>query len=456
MKRVFLACLLWAIICGLLSGCGHTHEWLDASCTTPKTCTECSETEGEPLGHSWNEATCTSPKTCSRCNATEGEAIGHDWKDATCTDAKICSRCGFTEGDPLGHEWIEATCTEPKTCSRCGITEGETLGHDTTGVTCTEAVNCSRCGVEIPALGHEWVDATCTEPKTCSRCGLTEGEALDHTPAEPKEANKKAATCTEDGSYDLVVVCSVCGEELSREPKTEAALGHTPADPKVENKKAATCTEDGSYDEVVYCSKCRAELSRKTKTEAALGHTTTSGKCSRCGLEIYEPITGRGDDVISDISVGDGLYKVHFTNSGSRNFVVWVYDKNDDRDLAVNEIGSYDGYYFLIGEGPYTFEVESSGNWSITIEPLGTTTSTSFSGKGSYVTDIFSASAGTWHITHKGSHNFVIWLYTTEGRDLIVNEIGNYDGRKRMSIPSGSNAIIVIEADGAWTIEPAN
>lgn len=364
MKRVFLACLLLAIICVLLSGCGHTHEWLDASCTTPKTCNECGETEGEPLGHSWNEATCTSPKTCSRCNATEGEALGHDWKDATCTDAKICSRCGFTEGDPLGHEWIEATCTEPKTCSRCGITEGEALGHDTTGVTCTEAVNCSRCGVEIPALGHEWVDATCTEPKTCSRCGLTEGEAL--------------------------------------------------------------------------------------------GHTTTSGKCSRCGLEIYEPITGRGDDVISDVSVGDGLYKVHFTNSGSRNFVVWVYDKNDDMDLAVNEIGSYDGYYFLTGEGPYTFEVESSGNWSITIEPLGTTTSTSFSGKGSYVTDIFSASTGTWHITHKGSHNFVIWLYTTEGSDLIVNEIGNYDGRKRMSIPSGSNAVLVIEADGAWTIEPAN
>ena len=410
MKRVFLACLLLAITCGLLSGCGHTHEWLDASCTTPKTCKECGETEGEPLGHSWNEATCTSPKTCSRCNTTEGDALGHDWKDATCTDAKTCSRCGITEGDPLGHEWIDATCTEPKTCSRCGITEGEALGHDTTGVTCTEAVICSRCGAEIPALGHEWVDATCTEPKTCSRCGFTEGKALGHTPAEPKVANKKAATCTEDGSYDLVVVCSVCGEELSRE----------------------------------------------SKTEVALGHTTTSGKCSRCGLEVYEPITGRGDDVISDVSVGDGLYKVYFTNSGSRNFVVWVYDKNDDRDLAVNEIGSYDGYYFLTGEGPYTFEVESSGNWSITIEPLGTTTSTSFSGKGSFVTDIFSASTGTWHITHKGSRNFVVWLYTTDGRDLIVNEIGNYDGRKRMTLPSGSNAILVIEADGAWTVEPAN
>ena len=305
-------------------------------------------------------------------------------------------------------------------------------------------------------MGHEWVDATCTEPKTCSRCGATEGEALGHTPADPVEENKIAATCTADGSYDLVVYCSVCNEELKRESKKESALGHTPADPKEENKKAATCTEDGSYDEVVYCSVCHTELSRKTKTEPALGHTTTSGVCSRCGLEIYAPITGRGDDVISDVNVGDGLYRVHFTNSGSRNFVVWVYDKDDDRDLAVNEIGSYDGYYFLQGSAPYTFEIESSGSWSITIERIGTTTATSFSGKGSFVTEIFSASTGTWHITHSGSNNFVVWLYTTDGRDLIVNEIGKYDGKKRLTIPSGSNALLVIEADGAWTIEPAD
>lgn len=61
-----------------------SHEWIDATCTAPKTCSKCEKTEGESLGHSWEEATCTEPKTCSRCGLTEGEALGHtpgEWKE---------------------------------------------------------------------------------------------------------------------------------------------------------------------------------------------------------------------------------------------------------------------------------------------------------------------------------------------------------------------------------------
>lgn len=50
----------------------HTHKWVDATCTEPKTCSECGATEGDPLGHDWKDATATEPKTCSRCGATEG------------------------------------------------------------------------------------------------------------------------------------------------------------------------------------------------------------------------------------------------------------------------------------------------------------------------------------------------------------------------------------------------
>lgn len=53
----------------------------------------------------------------------------HVWVDATCTEPKTCSVCGETEGEALGHEWIEATCTEPKTCKRCGAKDGAALGH---------------------------------------------------------------------------------------------------------------------------------------------------------------------------------------------------------------------------------------------------------------------------------------------------------------------------------------
>ena len=73
------------------------------------------------------------------------------------------------------------------------------------------------------------------------------------------------ATCTEDGGYDLVVYCTVCGEEISRTHVTLDATGHTPAEAVRENVIAPTATHSGSYEEVVYCEVCGEELSRETK-----------------------------------------------------------------------------------------------------------------------------------------------------------------------------------------------
>lgn len=455
-KRLFLIVSMLMLVT-MLAACGsHQHNWVEETCTEPKTCSSCGETEGEPNGHKWVEATCAAPKTCSVCGETEGEALPHTWSPATCTAPMTCSVCGVTSGNPLEHTWVDATCTEPKTCSVCGTTEGTALGHDTPDLSCTQDSVCTRCGEEVPALGHEWVEATCTEPKTCTRCGETEGAALGHTPAESTRENESAATCTEPGQFDEVVYCSVCNEELSRTTKTEPALGHSAADPVKENVVSATCTDDGKYDEVVYCSVCNEELSRTAKTEPALGHTTSSGTCSRCGNEVYETITGSGDDVVDNITVGDGIYRVHFTNSGSSNFVVRSYDSTNDRELLINEIGAYDGYVFLSGSAPYIFEIQSSGKWSFTIERLTIITGTSFSGRGDYVTNIFSGSSGTYEFTHDGRSNFVIRIYTTNGRSLLVNEIGSYSGKKIVTIPSGSNAFFEINADGNWTIKPAS
>lgn len=160
----------------IMTGCCLFHDWQEATCTEPKTCNKCGETEGEALGHTWEEATCTEPKTCSRCRETEGEALGHTWESATCITAKTCNRCRETEGEALGHVWEEVTCTKPKTCRRCKETEGEALGHNWEEATCTEPKTCSMCRkTEGEALGHSWEEATCTEPKTCSTCGETEG-----------------------------------------------------------------------------------------------------------------------------------------------------------------------------------------------------------------------------------------------------------------------------------------
>ncbi len=62
------------------------------------------------------------------------KATGHDWKDATCTEPKTCKTCGETEGEALGHDWEwvidkEATTTEEgekhEECKVCGEKRNE-------------------------------------------------------------------------------------------------------------------------------------------------------------------------------------------------------------------------------------------------------------------------------------------------------------------------------------------
>lgn len=114
-------------VCFMLTGCGHEHTWSEATCTEPKTCSECGETEGEALGHTWVEATCAEAKHCSVCGETEGEPLAHTWVEATCAEPKHCSVCGETEGEPLEHTLTEANYQQAATCEVCGTTVGEPL-----------------------------------------------------------------------------------------------------------------------------------------------------------------------------------------------------------------------------------------------------------------------------------------------------------------------------------------
>lgn len=105
MKVKFLSLLcVFMLILGIFSSCGCKHEWIDADCTTPK--------------------------TCELCDETEGEALGHKWLDATCTNAKVCRNCDEVDGEALGHDWLEATTEAPITCSRCKVTEGKKIETD--------------------------------------------------------------------------------------------------------------------------------------------------------------------------------------------------------------------------------------------------------------------------------------------------------------------------------------
>ena len=85
------------------------------------------------LGHDWADATCTAPKTCSRCDATEGNALGHDFADVWSSDASghwhACSRCDAKDGEAAHTPDREAaTETDPIKCSVCDYVITPALG----------------------------------------------------------------------------------------------------------------------------------------------------------------------------------------------------------------------------------------------------------------------------------------------------------------------------------------
>ena len=125
MKRKFLLISLILVCVMVLASCGCKHEvWNPADCVNPKTCAECGETEGAPLGHSWIVANCVDPKTCEVCAATDGEPLGHTWTDATYEAPKTCSVCAATEGDPLAPPFLGTWAVERYfTSADMGITD---------------------------------------------------------------------------------------------------------------------------------------------------------------------------------------------------------------------------------------------------------------------------------------------------------------------------------------------
>lgn len=219
-KRIILglSVVLILALCLCLSACGHSHTWIDATCTTAKTCSECGEVEGEPLGHDWIAATCTEPKTCSRCGITEGKPLGHTWTPATCISPETCTVCGFVSDGPLGDhccdQWseeVDATCTS----------EGYKTGI------------CKYCSepftITIPIKEHDYSDwevsipATCTsvgeEAHVCKDCQHRETRQIEMLPHELGDwVVIESPTYTSDGLK--AQYCHACSELINEEPYT--------------------------------------------------------------------------------------------------------------------------------------------------------------------------------------------------------------------------------------------
>ena len=174
------------------------------------------------------------------------EAVAPDCENTGLTEGKHCSACNkvLTEQevvDALGHNY-ESVVTAP-TCTEDGYTT-----H-----TCTVCDH-SYVDAETEKLGHtpEFVPGYAP---TCKNAGLTPGE-----------------------------VCSVCGETLVAQQEI-AKLEHV-GEIVIENEQHASCGQEGSYDEVVYCCVCNDELSRVTIVIPALVHSYQKEVTDHTGNEI--------------------------------------------------------------------------------------------------------------------------------------------------------------------------
>lgn len=173
---------------------------------------------------------------------------------------------------------MKASAPETKSYTVNYVTEdGASLG--------TEKVEEGKSPASVPALPTKAPDAAGhysyawdTDPTTATISADTTFTAkLTTTPHNPQtmDSNIVDATCGKDGSKTVTTSCSDCGYVISVENNVviPATKNHTPAAAVKENVKPATCETAETYDSVVYCSVCGQEISRTQMTgEAALGH----------------------------------------------------------------------------------------------------------------------------------------------------------------------------------------
>lgn len=155
-------------------------------------------------------------------------------------------------------------------------------------------------------LDSDIVDATCgkdgskTVTTSCSDCGYVISveknvvipATKNHTPAAAVKENVKPATCETAETYDSVVYCSVCGQEISRTQMTgEAALGHKWGDwkhddstAKAESKHTHICERDASHTESAACN----FTSQVTQNQTAVLPEITTYTCKDCGYSYTE------------------------------------------------------------------------------------------------------------------------------------------------------------------------
>ncbi len=181
----------------------------------------------------------------------------------------------------------------------------------------------------------------------------------DHTctPAEAVKENKKDATCTEAGSYDLVVYCSdpECGKEMSRKTVEVEVLGHTEGEAVVSGNYVTTsCTVCGEeVSSLLNAEKFMARMVLKSDLRFQFGVPTTM---MTDWTGVYAVVTKEYADgreaktvtvVIEDCTIVSPYYAIEFTGVSAKEMcdtvVVQLFDA-DGQILSTQKTDSIKDY----------------------------------------------------------------------------------------------------------------
>lgn len=181
---------------------------------------------------------------------------------------------------------------------------------------------------------------------------------------------------------------------------------------------------------------------------------------------VYE---GSGDDVVI-LETGYNLIltKIEAPNNKG-NFVVVPYTTNGEKSTSiVNHIGGYNTGWHITPDLS-ALEISSDSDWTVTvyewsvqrmkIEDLVLFNGEAFSGTGDSVivfaprrgSEGFTDSLVELKVSNTSKGNFVVrWIVFGSGVDLLVNDIGDYEGSVLIKDTGG---VIIVSSEGAWTLD---
>lgn len=278
---------------------------------------------------------------------------------------------------------------------------------------------------------HAWQPATCEVPKTCSLCNSTIGGLSPH--------QYEFSSCESAG------VCKVCKEETP-------AIGH--------NWIPADCTKPKT------CSMCNLTEGEPT------AHSFVDNICANCGAINFTPLSysGTGDKIITGVNLPEGTFVAKIKINSTRHYDV-KFHLNDDYELLVNNSGEpYVGTVLIKGSSIEAvedgiLEINSKGNWEVSIDMLSGSCGNQIAGTGDTVTGIFNGTGKkeVMAVTINSTSHYHIRLYelATGGKsndyDLLINDSGEvYSGEVLGKLESGKQYFFEVNAEGPWTISFGN